>query len=419
MPNSHIHDFILDYCLSEAPPNYAILLKGPWGVGKTWFIKKAIQNINNKNVKELYISLYGINSFSAIEYEFYRTLHPILSSKGMDLAGKIIRGTLKATLKIDINSDGKDDASTNISIPDINLPEYLKNTSDLVLIFDDIERCSIATSDLLGYINHFVEHQNYKVILVANEAELEKNEKYRIIKEKLIGKTFEITPELDLVLDKFTSDTRTEKFYNPHLDLIKQTYSQSKYGNLRHLRQALLDFTRLEQKLPHEVTDSQELVAHLLQLLLIFTFEIRHGEISAKDISSFKFGWLSQISSSATEEKTAIAKLTEKYPRIKNQELLLDADLWIEILDKGIINDNLITKQLKNTKYLISKKTPNWIKLWNFRTHTNETFKELTNEVWTHFRELKFLDPQEIKHISGMMMFFSSKKSSKKAFKKY
>ena len=44
---------------------------------------------------------------------------------------------------------------------------------------------------LVILVRLFFEHQSYKVILIANEEELEKTEKYSQIKEKLIGKTFE------------------------------------------------------------------------------------------------------------------------------------------------------------------------------------------------------------------------------------
>lgn len=418
MANSHIHEFVLEYCLSPTPPQYAVLLKGPWGAGKTWFTEKLIEDISENGGHTLYVSLYGLNSFSAIEYEFYRKLHPVLSSKGMEIAGKVLKGALKATLKVDLNMDGKDDGSFNISIPELSLPEYLKNTSGLVLIFDDVERCSIKLPDLLGYINHFTEHQGYKVILVANETELEKDEKYKNIKEKLIGKIFEITPQLDEALDKLIHDTGAEEFYDSHRNLIKETYTQSTYKNLRHLRQALLDFTRLEIRLPEDVTQSHELVAHLLRLFLIFTFEIRHGEMKASDIRNLRRGWISHAMAQKKGdegEKNLTSKLTEKYQAFHSYDLLLESDVWIDILDKGMINPDAITSQLNNSKYLISKNSPNWVRLWNFRSHTDQEFEELAAEVWDQFEKRQFAALHEIKHVCGMMMFFSVKGLFKKS----
>jgi len=93
---------------------------------------------------------------------------------------------LKATLKIDWDGDEQENAEVEMKIPDLK-PEDLLNTKDYILIFDDLERCSINIINLLGYINFFVEHQSYKVILIANEEELEKTEKYALIKEKLLN----------------------------------------------------------------------------------------------------------------------------------------------------------------------------------------------------------------------------------------
>ena len=49
-----------------------------------------------------------------------------------------------------------------------------KTFSKRVIIFDDLERCSIPINDVLGYINKMVEHDKQKVIIVANEHELGK-----------------------------------------------------------------------------------------------------------------------------------------------------------------------------------------------------------------------------------------------------
>jgi GTPase SAR1 family protein len=413
MSNSHIHEFALEYCFSPTPPQYALLLKGAWGSGKTWFVEKLTKAIRKKEGRELYISLYGLNSFSAIEYEFYRKLHPVLSNKGMEIAGKVLRGALKATLKVDLDMDGKSDGSASLSIPSINLPDYLRNTSGLVLIFDDIERCSIKTSDLLGYINHFVEHQDYKVILVANEDELEKGENYKAIKEKLVGKTFEITPQIDDALDSFISDTESELFFETHRALIKETHSQSNYKNLRHLRQALLDFARLERKLPEDITQSSELMAHLLRLFLIFTIEIRHGNMSARDITNLKQQWIAYAVSEKREkkqkddEKPLATTLVEKYRNFDTHDTLIEQDVWLDILANGIINSEVICSQLKNSKYLLSESTPTWVRLWNFRSHTNDEFKILISEVWSQFENAQLTAHYELKHVFGMMLFFS------------
>jgi hypothetical protein len=44
----------------------------------------------------------------------------------MQIAGKMLRGILKGTLKLDLYGDDRDDGGWNIQTPDINPPEYLK-----------------------------------------------------------------------------------------------------------------------------------------------------------------------------------------------------------------------------------------------------------------------------------------------------
>lgn len=331
----------------------------------------------------------------------------------MEIAGKILKGALKATVKVDWNSDGNEDGSASASIPDLNLPEYLKNTSGLVLIFDDVERCSIKLPDLLGYINHFVEHQNYKVILVANEEELLKDNDYKAIKEKLIGKTFEITPQVDGALDLFIVDAALEQFYETHRELIKETHANSNYKNLRHLRQALLDFARLERKLPEEVTQSTELMAHFLRIFLIFTIEIRHGEMIASDIRNLKKQWVEfavaekRNNPEPNFEKPISTKLVEKYRDFDAFDILIEQEVWVDILGNGIVDGGLVFSQLKNSKYLVTESSPNWVRLWNFRSHTDDEFSMLVSEVWDQFQKFQFTAPHEIKHILGMMLFFS------------
>lgn len=105
--NKHIEDYLDYYCGLSYVPSYAVLLKGEWGVGKTWFIKKYCENLKSKKQKYLYVSLYGMTNFSEIGDEFFRQLHPLLSSKGMAITTQIFKGLLRGTLRIDLDGDKK------------------------------------------------------------------------------------------------------------------------------------------------------------------------------------------------------------------------------------------------------------------------------------------------------------------------
>ena len=62
-----LKDVIDDY-LKNKFINYAILIKGEWGSGKTFFVKK---NVVKRYDNALYISLYGISSIDKLSEKIY------------------------------------------------------------------------------------------------------------------------------------------------------------------------------------------------------------------------------------------------------------------------------------------------------------------------------------------------------------
>jgi hypothetical protein len=200
--NSHVEDY-LDYFLQlPEAPQFAILLKGQWGCGKSWFIDKYQEKIQKRSGKKsLYISLYGINSFSQIEDALFEAVHPLLSSKQAKIAGKLMKGILsKWVFKFD--TEIGEDRNFNAQVPfrelfGVPLRDSMQDDSAYnLLIFDDLERCSIELESLLGYINNFVQSEQLKVIIIANEEEISNKwqrdqckREYKCIKEKTIGKT--------------------------------------------------------------------------------------------------------------------------------------------------------------------------------------------------------------------------------------
>ncbi|HDZ8910815.1 TPA: hypothetical protein RUX66_003623, partial [Aeromonas dhakensis] len=127
--NKHINDFLKYYFNLDKSPEYAILIDGEWGAGKSWFIQKALNDLNGNSGKYLYVSLYGMSNFSEIEDAFFEQMHPVLSSRGMKITAKILKSTLKATIKLDLDGNGDKETATNLSLDSLGLPSYLKSTS--------------------------------------------------------------------------------------------------------------------------------------------------------------------------------------------------------------------------------------------------------------------------------------------------
>jgi len=431
--NSHIEEYLDYYCNLSHAPGFAVLLKGEWGCGKTWFINEYRRKKLKKNQQKcLYVSLYGMTSFSEIEYAFFQQLHPILSSKGMAIATKIAQGFLKGALKIDWNHDSKDDGTLTVGIPDINLPEYLKNTDKSILIFDDLERCQINISNLLGYINYFVEHDDLKVIIVAHEDELIKADtsnysssiSYSTIKEKLIGKTFAISRDLEGALESFINivdNSDIKQFLSKNTELIEKLYHQAKFDNLRCLKQIILDFERIFQVLPDKAKNKSELLQDILKVLIAFSVEIKRGNMLPVEISQLENEhrslYIKKLSSHKeydettkqnNEEETKFAQILDIYPELHLYEPFLGKLWWQTFFDQGILDTKELEQSLANSKYFQDENTPNWVRLYHFFYIDDEEFEDLLKTVESEYAARQFESLGVIKHITGLFLHFSN-----------
>ena len=415
--NEHIEDYLDYYCNLAQSPEYAILLKGAWGSGKTWFIKKYCEKLEDNDQKSLYVSLYGITTFAEIDDIFFRQLHPVLSSKGMAIAGKVLKGLLKTTLKIDLGDDSNGNASISPQIPDIDLPDYLKQTDDCILFFDDLERCKISIENILGYINYFVEHDGLKTIIIANEDEIlrqPEKETYKRIKEKLIGKTFEIVPDLNPALKNFiksTSNDLVRKFLYQEEDSIKHLYCISKYKNLRQLKQIIWDFERFYHFLPNKAKKSEPLLQEVLKIFVALSFEIKRGSLLPDDIERLQeVEYFNLFLSDKPEDKkdNHLLQIIEKYQNLSFQDLVFGGQCWQDFFDKGIIEKALIEKGVANSVFFRDENTANWVKLWHYHNLEDDEFQGLLDQVEKEFKNLEYKEIGVILHIVGLFLHFST-----------
>lgn len=248
--------------------NYALMINGQWGCGKTFFVKEVLiphLKKHEKHPETVYISLYGISNIQDVSSALLLKSLKDKTDKVIDTDGKVFKvgsffasNLVKTILhKYEISTDGVD-----------NTLENLMNFDNTIVIFDDLERCNCDVNQVLGFINNFVEHSNASVIIVANEEEIgrvsnnnnyelqmllamnpnlliEKDDldsqhassnskdsnnkslllkdvelrraelfnsrnKYLLIKEKVIGRTIEYEPDINEVFSNLTAKVSNE-----------------------------------------------------------------------------------------------------------------------------------------------------------------------------------------------------------------
>ena len=271
---------ILDYVRADYT-DYAIMINGEWGSGKTYFWNNKIRNkidslqLNGKSYTTIYMSLYGISNLEDISKKIF-----IETTQLMD---KNMRKYMNATGQQSIPEyakTGLDMANLFGVTQNGDKVDYGKffSTDDKVLCFDDLERANVDVIDILGYINNFVEHDHIKTIIICNEKELstklkstnlemktfiatylldkegdlsktdkpmvekiqdkieyvfDKANDYERIKEKLIGETFEYAPEFNYIINGILMR------YESNSDLIRFLRENTNYRIL----QTMLIFT--------------------------------------------------------------------------------------------------------------------------------------------------------------------------------
>ncbi len=188
LTDDEIVNLIMKY-VDEKLYDYAVMIDGDWGCGKTFFVKNRLVNELDKHEEELcetdsktdsekenkkrnivYVSLYGVKSIDEISKQIL--MESYISNKnklknGVEIVGKLLPTALdifKSVTKIDVD-DSKVFDTINKFIP-------VKNS---ILIFDDLERCDCPINEILGYINTFVEQSKMKVIIIANQKEIGQN----------------------------------------------------------------------------------------------------------------------------------------------------------------------------------------------------------------------------------------------------
>ena len=168
---------IRDY-VHENIYQYAIMLDGEWGCGKSWFVKNKVKPMFNEDrecgtYKYVYVSLYGVASVEAlgkiVTGAYFAAIAPceqkvldILSAFGAPLSEEIpyVGKTVSVGIKQAVASFGR----------------KIVDLKSCFFVFDDLERCCMPVTEVLGYINRLIETEECKVLVIANEKECGKSQ---------------------------------------------------------------------------------------------------------------------------------------------------------------------------------------------------------------------------------------------------
>ena len=373
---NEIDKIISDY-LQVENTDYAIMINGDWGCGKTYYLNNDFKNLVERMVvpksnlnkttqkirrffgkrklgneegiyyKPAYISLYGLSSAE----DFYQRV--FFGVKGWDNNG-VIRffgvGASKLIEYVGVSVDGKDAKAITF----IN--------TNRVMVFDDLERIcedKISIKEVLGLINSYSEHDKRKVVIACNEdafvgaeVEDELRKAYKKYKEKSVRFTCNFHSDIAGVYGivvKQVKDDSYRDFLQNDKDRILYVFNIGGRNNLRTLIFFIDAFEQVFDKV-NNVEYKDDVLTNLMVTILIYTMEYKEGK-SADDLKS-----LNPINLSINTSLLGIKKNNEQddYPtafRKKYSELIdsfVANDVFVDFIMDGYLNITELNNEIHN-----------------------------------------------------------------------
>ena len=210
----------------------ALLLAGKWGSGKTHLLKHVLTEKLQDSHVLVFVSLFGI---SGVEELRKAVKTAWLSQKGLD-SEKFQKGqALLGHICNIISNVDKLGVASNItkSIISLNVIDFISvekvlDGKKVVLVFDDLERSTLSTRDVLGVVNDYCENQDFPVIVVANEENIkrpveEQGLSYDEIKEKIVQTTVYLEPDYQSIIPALIDELADAEDYRSFLHQLENT----------------------------------------------------------------------------------------------------------------------------------------------------------------------------------------------------
>lgn len=410
--NQAILSFLNDY-LTMDKPGYAVFLKGNWGCGKTYFIREWMKSLKEEKdegediiaLKPAYVSLYGLSSASQIDEAVKREISPWLHGKIAKGGKKILEMVASAALRysVDLNGDGAKDQMVCTIDPKALMGDdsgHVKGKR--IIVFDDLERCQMKIADTLGYINYYVEHAGCNVVIVGDSDKVESTDDFLRIKEKTIGREFQLEPEVDAAIADFVKEIDKDGKLRlaDKSPLIKYCFQTAGKNNLRILRQSLSDYRLLMHHLSDKLKSKEAfegISQSLLANFIVAYAEYKGGETILENFErQLSIETVSRLSSNnGGHEVQPAMRLHEKYERTgmtETHKVLQKGyvETVMNYLHYGIVDEEFLRLEVKR-----DMKSP-WELLGNFQELSNEDVEKYVGLTAGHMEQASFDTIEEL-----------------------
>ncbi|PZO78069.1 MAG: hypothetical protein DI629_12880 [Mesorhizobium amorphae] len=409
----------LNHYLATADTDYAVMIDGPWGSGKTYFLKSFLDRRNasvlkwdplSANGRYWYSSLAGVSTIGQVYEQFFASEH-----------GKSNRIALEIALRVSAyyskNTVGTSEDAAKIR-------RAMLNPRERVIVFDDLERSSMPVLEALALVNSFAK-DGVKVFVVANEEEIRSSEQekkgnstateparsdYERQKEKFVSKTIRVGSDPDQVLPLFIARMRSpiaKASAERSEEAILDVFRASKMQNLRSLRQALEDFDHLIGVLEATLKDHIKSVDAILLQLIAVELEFRGGApgMSFEEIRAFRSErWARSLGNGPSQTGS---RLLATYPMVAWSDPIIPHEHVATLLKAGTIETEEVIKRVQaHPAVAPMQKVAPWRALWNWTALTRTQYVHYRNILVGQLSDRSIIHPGELLHVIGEVLSF-------------
>ena len=396
--NEHVISNIKDnYINSQMSPQFAVLVKGDWGCGKTFLVKKILNETYGKKYKDnvIWISVYGLSSIQQLKQKLLKKIHPILTNKVTQFVFNTLKTGIKTSTKIDLNNDEEGDLFFDLTIPDYETEkDGAKIKIKKLLIIDDIERCSIPITEIFGFFSEDILENNLRAIFISNDEKIKDSDdfdSYKSIKEKIIGMEFNVEPDITDAVKSFIKELRLE--HNEEL-LTKKSVnvlSTLKFKNLRSIRQAFVHISQIYEIIGKTDID-KDYISNVIEFFLVLYIQKAKGDINSTEdfldaIEAYKN---EKTTLNIYEDMQLNKKYLFRYAKVPLQ------NIYFDIIVNGNFSPNQVLEDYKNWTMPDNEKTPYQKLYQEWFNYSDIDFNYLFNSVQKDFDNNKILNQSQL-----------------------
>lgn len=419
--NQGMDNYLELYVASGKRAEHAVMIDGPWGAGKSYYMQDFIERMEKKHsgLKFITVSLYGIDSVEALENEIFRAACPVLSSKPVIIGKAVVKSLLKGWARVDLDGDGKGDAKINIDVFDSLFDKKEFTPENCVFVFDDVERCELKGNAVWGQINNFVEKEGLKVLFVTNRKELLERVKnlscgfdFSKVEEKIVGKRVYLKVDRKKIIQNIlNSDSRTseklKKILFDNIFEIDELMSANKgeAQNFRIFKSVLCEFNIIWNMCDKKVKEDDYFIIRFFVVFFEYYFLLRKGILSFElfGIYTESFGDIV-----VEKEETEVAKVIDQYWNHLDADLFgLPGHIWVKLF-KSECKAQELNNEIKKLHFFRNNEP--WVKLWNYIYLEDEDFEQTLKQMEYDLSSSKVDEIGVLFHIMGLIIEFKERK---------